>query len=55
MAYQGMTAEEGKICFVEGLESIKGSELIGCALKAPLTKYDVIYALPMFTINKDKG
>lgn len=29
--------------------------MIGIPLKAPLTKYDVIYALPMLTIKEDKG
>ena len=30
-------------------------ELMGLALKAPLTSYDVIYTLPMLTIKEDKG
>lgn len=28
---------------------------MGVALKAPLTSYDRIYALPMLTIKSDKG
>lgn len=28
---------------------------MGAALKAPMTKYNVIYALPMLTIKEDKG
>lgn len=28
---------------------------MGVPLKAPLTSYDVIYTLPMFTIKYDKG
>ena len=28
---------------------------MGVALSAPLTKYDVIYTLPMMTIKEDKG
>ena len=30
-------------------------DLLGAALKAPLTSYDTIYALPMLTIKDDKG
>lgn len=30
-------------------------DFIGCALKAPMTSYDKIYALPMLTIKEDKG
>lgn len=29
--------------------------MLGCALKAPLTPYEKIYALPMLTIKDDKG
>ncbi|KAL3068010.1 hypothetical protein niasHT_038000 [Heterodera trifolii] len=55
MAYQGMTAENGRIRFVPGVERVKGTELLGCALKAPLTSFERIYALPMLTIKDDKG
>jgi leucyl-tRNA synthetase len=55
MAFQEMTAKEGHVHFVEGLERIKGSELIGAPLKTPLTSYAMIYALPMLTIKDDKG
>jgi leucyl-tRNA synthetase len=34
---------------------VKGKEIIGLALKAPLTKYEVVYALPMDTIKANKG
>ena len=51
-AYQGMTSEFGKF---EVIAEIEGSELIGAKLKAPLTSYDVVYALPMLTIKDDKG
>lgn len=30
-------------------------DLLGCALKAPATSYEKIYALPMLTIKEDKG
>uniref|UniRef100_A0A0R3S1Y6 leucine--tRNA ligase n=1 Tax=Elaeophora elaphi TaxID=1147741 RepID=A0A0R3S1Y6_9BILA len=55
MSYQEMTAENGKIRFVGGAEKIPGKELLGLALKSPLTKYDRIYSLPMLTIKDDKG
>lgn len=32
-----------------------GQELIGLKLKAPLTKYEYVYALPMLTITMNKG
>lgn len=37
------------------LAEILGSELLGTALKAPLTSYEKIYALPMLTIKEGKG
>ena len=44
LAFQEMTKEFGKYpC----LANVKGQDLIGLPLKAPLTKYDVVYALPM--------
>ncbi|OZC06090.1 hypothetical protein X798_06927 [Onchocerca flexuosa] len=55
MSYQELTAENGKIRFVDGAEKISGKELLGLALKSPLTKYDRIYSLPMLTIKDDKG
>lgn len=30
-------------------------DILGCALTAPLTSYQIIYALPMLTIKEDKG
>ncbi|CAI8050231.1 Leucine--tRNA ligase, cytoplasmic [Geodia barretti] len=52
MAYQDFTSEYGK---TQVLLHLKGEELMGVALKAPLTSYDVIYTLPMLTIKEDKG
>lgn len=37
------------------LREIVGTELFGKALKAPLTKYEKVYALPMMTIKEDMG
>mmetsp|Transcript_23198 Transcript_23198/g.69557 ORF Transcript_23198/g.69557 Transcript_23198/m.69557 type:complete len:1127 (-) Transcript_23198:68-3448(-) len=33
----------------------KGADLLGCPLKAPLAKYDVVYTLPLTTISMTKG
>jgi leucyl-tRNA synthetase len=52
MAFQGFSRVPGQ---VEKLGEVKGAELIGCPLKAPLTKYEVIYCLPMFNVLMDKG
>jgi leucyl-tRNA synthetase len=41
--------------FVYGLESFKGSEILGSPLTAPLSSYERVYALPMLTIKDDKG
>ncbi|VDM96609.1 unnamed protein product [Thelazia callipaeda] len=55
MSYQGMTAINGQIRFVEGGEKILGRCLLGLTLKSPLTVYNRIYSLPMMTIKADKG
>uniref|UniRef100_A0A0K0EDH3 leucine--tRNA ligase n=1 Tax=Strongyloides stercoralis TaxID=6248 RepID=A0A0K0EDH3_STRER len=55
MCYQDMTEKHGHIHFVEGLETIYGKDLLGCGLKAPLSNYKKVYALPMLTIKDDKG
>lgn len=47
-----MTKENGKYPI---LGKISGQDLIGTPLKAPMTKYDVVYALPMQTITMNKG
>lgn len=55
MSYQGLTATLGKVNYLPGLEKVKGSDFIGCGLSAPLSKYKIVYALPMMTIKDDKG
>ena len=45
----------GKFGSPECLLTIKGKDLLGCAVKAPLTKYDKIYMLPLTTISMTKG
>jgi leucyl-tRNA synthetase len=52
LSYQHMTKEYGKVIKVA---TIKGSELIGCAIKAPLTSYEKVYVLPMMNISMKKG
>ena len=52
MAYQELTYEFGKW---EKVGKISGSNLIGVPLKAPLTKYERIYTLPLLTISMNKG
>ena len=37
------------------LAVVKGQDLIGKALSAPLAKYEKVYALPMLTISMSKG
>jgi hypothetical protein len=33
---------------------VKGSDLMGAGVSSPLTKYPIIYCLPMFNILMDK-
>lgn len=52
LAFQEVTKDWAKYpC----LHNVKGQELIGLRLKAPLTSYEVVYALPMQTISMAKG
>lgn len=55
MSFQGLTAENGVIRFVDGLEKVPGRLLLGAKLKSPLTCYKEIYVLPMFSIKDNKG
>ncbi|CAI2376860.1 unnamed protein product [Moneuplotes crassus] len=52
MAYQDLTEEFGKY---EQVGKVKGSVLIGTPLKAPLSKFEKIYTLPLLTISMNKG
>ncbi|XP_063905873.1 leucine--tRNA ligase, cytoplasmic [Zophobas morio] len=52
MSYQGFTEADGKF---EVVAELTGQDMLGCALKAPMTSYERIYALPMLTIKEDKG
>ena len=51
--FHGYSKEWGKPELVGAL--FKGSELLGCPLKAPLAKYDIVYTLPLTTISMVKG
>jgi len=37
------------------IAQIKGSELIGCSIKAPLAQYEKVYVYPMMNISMTKG
>jgi leucyl-tRNA synthetase len=51
LSYQGFSHEFGKI---KCLASFTGKDLMGAAVKAPLTKYDKIYVWPMFSVSTEK-
>ena len=55
LVYQGLLKDEPVDRKAVSIGSVKGSELLGAALKAPLAKYEKIYTLPMTTIIEDKG
>jgi len=52
LAYQGVLKEWG---VANSLVDVKGTDLIGLPLKAPNSKYDVVYTLPLMTISMGKG
>eukprot|EP00158_Paraphelidium_tribonemae_P008716 Partr_v1_DN28658_c3_g1_i2_m50387 putative Leucyl-trna synthetase len=52
LAYQGFSVTENK---VKKLASFVGSDLVGTAIKAPLSKYEKVYVLPMETVLATKG
>ncbi len=52
MAYQDLTPVEGKY---EAAFKVKGKDLIGVPLKAPLAQYERVYTLPMLNISMKKG
>ena len=39
----------------KALKTLKGADLVGLPLEAPLCQYETIYVLPMFTISMSKG
>lgn len=52
MAYQDFFEEFGK---AKEICTLKGSDLIGLPIKAPLAQYDEIYMLPLLTVSMTKG
>ena len=52
MAYQDMLIKDRKY---DSIRMVYGKQLIGCRVKAPLSPYEYIYTLPMFTIKMNKG
>ncbi|CAG8568428.1 14143_t:CDS:10 [Ambispora leptoticha] len=52
MAFQGYSNERG---LVTQLAEIKGAALIGTKVKAPLSKYEGVYVLPMENVLSTKG
>ncbi|CAG8511883.1 10578_t:CDS:2 [Ambispora gerdemannii] len=52
MAFQGYSNERG---VVTQIAEIKGADLIGTKVKAPLSKYEDVYVLPMENVLPTKG
>lgn len=52
LAHQGYSLEWGKL---NCLGTFKGSELIGTAVVAPMSRYECVYVLPLVTISMSKG
>lgn len=52
MAFQGLTKTPQEY---KSLHNLKGQELIGIELNAPLSYYKTIYCIPLLTISMDKG
>lgn len=52
MAHQDLTAQDKKY---PRLATVKGADLIGMRVKAPLTPYEFVYVLPLPTISMTKG
>jgi leucyl-tRNA synthetase len=52
LAHQDQAKVWGK---AEAIVTMKGSDLIGLPLKAPLTSYERVYTLPLTTISMGKG
>lgn len=52
LAYQGVMKTWG---VAESLVDLKGTDLLGLALKAPNSPYERVYTLPLMTISMGKG
>jgi leucyl-tRNA synthetase len=51
MSYQNLTPVRGK---PNCLLTLKGSDLMGCAVRAPNASFERVYVLPLFSISMDK-
>ena len=51
MSYQHIMRERGQL---RQLGTIKGQELMGLPVRAPLCSYERVYVLPLTTIKMDK-
>ena len=54
MSYQSIFAGKADGEYTK-LATLKGSDLLGKPLRAPLAKYETVYTLPLLTISMDKG
>lgn len=52
MSWQELSPVEGE---PQQLAEVKGSDLLGLAVKAPNASYDQVYVLPLLTISMNKG
>lgn len=52
MVYQDLLKTPEQI---EKIQDVKGTDLIGLPVKAPLSKYEKVYVIPMLSILMDKG
>lgn len=52
MSYQELMIEEKR---AKAIKILKGSDLVGAKLRAPLTSLEEIYVLPLLTISMTKG
>ena len=52
LSFQGKTKERGRAC---QLGRVRGAELIGSAVKAPLSHYPIVFVWPMLGISMAKG
>lgn len=52
MSFQGLTLKDREI---HKITDVQGTDIIGLAVKAPLSAYEKVYAIPMLSISMDKG
>ena len=52
LSYQGILAQDGNLV---SLCDLKGTDLLGVALKAPMASYEKVFTLPLLSISMGKG